>query len=98
MKDERFKSTVEEYLKDFRREDKVNKVKEYFGDKFEKWFVYGKLALSKDEIREFPSTMKINGVHAVYFGDIFKEMRKLKQYRLDSARGYMNLFEVFHVE
>jgi hypothetical protein len=98
LKDVRFRNTVEEYLKDFKREDKINKVKEYFGDKFEKWFVYGILALSKDEIKEFPSTMKINGVHAVYFGDIFKEMRKLKQYRLDSARGYMNLFEVFHVE
>jgi hypothetical protein len=98
LKDVRFKNTVQEYLKDFKREDKTRKVNEYFGNKFEKWLVHGKLALSKDEIKEFPTAMKRNGVHVVYFGDIFQEMRKLKQYRIDSARGYMNLFEVFHVE
>ena len=98
LKDVRFNNTVDEYLKDFKREDKTNKVKEYFGDEFEKWFVYGKLALPKIEAKEFPNEMKKNGIHTVYFGEIFKEMRNLKQYRLDSARWYMNLFEVFHVE
>src|SRR3974377_630368 len=80
LKDVRFTNTVDEYLKDFKREDKTNKVKEYFGDEFEKWFVYGKLALPKIEAKEFPNEMKKNGIHTVYFGEIFKEMRNLKQY------------------
>ena len=68
----------------------------YFGNRYEKWFIYGKLALTKREQALFAEEMKKNGVKAIYFGDIFKEMRNLKQYRLDSARGYMNLFEAFH--
>lgn len=42
--------------------------------------------------------MKKRGVHTVYFGEIFRDMSQLKQYRLDAARGYMNLFKAFHGE
>jgi hypothetical protein len=96
LKEVRFKETVNDYLKDFKRRDKLDKVSEYFGKRYEKWFIYGKLALTKKETALFPKEMEKHGVKAIYFGDIFKEMRNLKQYRLDSARGYMNLFEAFH--
>ncbi len=85
-------------MADFKRKDKTEKVAEFFGNDYEKWFVYGKLALTKDEVSRFPERMKQEGVHSIYFGDIFSDMRKLRQYRLDAARGYMNLFEVFHKE
>jgi len=97
-KEVRFKETVNYYLSDFARKDKKNKVKEFFGSKYVNWLVYGKLALTKDETKRFPLELRKKGVRAVYFGDIFKDMRKLKQYRLDSARGYMKLFDAFHKE
>lgn len=97
-KEVRFEETVKDYLSDFIRHDKENKVAEIFGDKYEKWFVYGKLALTKKEVEKFPEEMEKRGVKAVYFGDVFKDMRKLKQYRLDTARGYMNLFETFGIK
>lgn len=95
-KEIRFEATIRDYLSDFVREDKQKKVAEYFGEKYEKWLVYGKLPLTKEEVKRFPDEMGKNGVKVVYFGDIFKDMRRLKQYRLDAARGYMNLFETFH--
>lgn len=97
-KEIRFQETVKDMLRDFERKDKKEMVAKYFGKKYEKWLVYGKLPLTKDEIKKFPSQAKARGVNPVYFGDIFKDMRKLKQYRLDAARGYMNLFEAFHNE
>ena len=97
-KEVRLKETVKYYLSDFVRQDKKDKVKECFGAKYESWLVHGKLALTKDEIIRFPLELQKKGVHAVYFGDIFRDMRTLKQYRLDSARGYMNLFDAFHKE
>ena len=87
--------TLKDYLSDFVREDKQKKVAEYFGNKYERWFVYGKLPLTKEEVKKFPEEMGERGVKAIYFGDIFKDMRRLKHYRLDAARGYMNLFETF---
>lgn len=94
----RFKETISVFLSDFIRKDKKKKVEEFFGKNYEKWLVYGKLALTKEEIPRFPKRMKQKGIRCIYFGDIFRDMRKLKQYRLDAARGYMNLFETFHRE
>ncbi|MCX6141835.1 MAG: hypothetical protein NTZ35_01310 [Ignavibacteriales bacterium] len=95
-KEVRFESTVGEMLKDFQREDKKEMAAKYFGNRFQKWLVYGKLALPKEEVHRFPDELRSRGIVPVYFGDIFKDMRTLKQYRLDAARGYMNLFETFH--
>lgn len=96
-KDVKFDKTIEDYLKDFQREDKNLKVEELFhGKKFEKWLVYGKLALTKDETAAFPNAIAEGGVKAVYFGDIINDLMQLKHYRLDSARGYMNLFKTFY--
>jgi len=95
-KDVRFPETIKSYLSDFIREDKNRKVQEYFGKKYERWLVHGKLALSKEEKARFASEIAKHGVKAVYFGEVFQELRTLKDYRLDSARGYMNLFEAFH--
>ena len=97
-KEVRFASTIEECLKDFAREDKNMKVREYFGENYERWLVFGKLALSKEEKGKYEAAMKRRGVKAVYFGKIFEALRTLKGYRLDSARGYMNLFETFCCE
>lgn len=95
-KDVKFDKTVEAYLQDFQREDKNLKVKEIFHDKkFEKWFVYGKLALTKNETMVFPKTLDERGVKAVYFGDIINDLMQLKHYRVDPARCYMNLFKTF---
>ncbi len=96
LKDVRFARTIEEFLKDFKREDKKNKVAKYFGDTYEMWLVHGRLALTKEEIKRFKPEMLRHGVRAIYFGEIFQQMRNLKDYRLDAARGYMNLFEAFH--
>jgi hypothetical protein len=96
LKGIRFASTVKEFLKDFEREDKKKKVAEYFGDTYEMWLVHGRLALSKEEVKRFKPEMLRHGVHPIYFGEIFQQMRRLKQYRLDAARGYINLFETFH--
>jgi len=95
-KEVRFKNTVQLMLRDFERKDKKHKLAELLGTNYEMWLVYGKLPLSKDEVSRFPQELESRGIVPVYFGDIFKDMRKLKQYRLDSARGYMNLFESFH--
>ena len=94
-KDIRFTETIKDYLRDFVREDKQRKVAEYFGGKYEKWLVHGNLPLVKSEIEKFSEEMGIRHVKAIYFGEVFTDMRKLKQYRLDAARGYMNLFEAF---
>lgn len=94
-RDVRFEETLNDYLIDFTREDKNKKVAEYFGDKYEKWLVYGKLALTKSENERFPDEIRKRGVNPIYFGDILNEMRKLKHRRLDTAREYMNLFEAF---
>jgi Holliday junction resolvase-like predicted endonuclease len=94
-KEVRLKETVNDYLADFRRKDKRKKVEEFFGKNYEKWFVHGRLPLSKDEASCFPKRMEQKGVHPVYFGKIFKDMLELKEYRLDAARGYMNLFKAF---
>lgn len=95
-KEVRFIKTLDDYSSDFVRDDKQKKVTEYLGEKYEKWLVFGKLPLTKGEIEKFPTEMRKREIKVVYFGDIFSDMRKLKQYRLDAARGYMNLFETFH--
>jgi hypothetical protein len=97
-KEVRFESTIDDYLRDFARDDKIKKVRDCFGGDYEKWLVYGKLALPKEEKEKFKAAMQGRGVKAVYFGTIFKALRELKGYRLDAARGYMNLFEAFHKE
>lgn len=97
-KEVRLKETINSFLSDFKRKDKKIKVEEFFGKKYEKWLIYDKLALTKDEIPRFPKRMLQKGVRSIYFGDIFRDMRKLRHYRLDPARGYMNLFEAFHNE
>ena len=96
LKNVRFVSTINYFLADFQRKDKYSKVSEIFHPKkYEKWLVYGKLALTHEEKTEFPKTMTQKGVAAIYFGDIFNDLLQLKYYRLDSARGYMNLFKTF---
>ena len=95
-KEIRFEETLKDYLSDFVRNDKKQKVAEYFGEKYEKWLVYGKLPLTKGEVKKFPGEMEKRDVKTIYFGEIFGDMRQLRQYRLDAARGYMNLFETFH--
>lgn len=95
-KEVRFKETVNDYLSDFRREDKKKKANEIFsGEGFEQWLVHGKLALTKNEVSLFPQEMKKNGVEAIYFGDILNDLIKLKDYRLDAARGYLNIIKAF---
>jgi Holliday junction resolvase-like predicted endonuclease len=95
-KEVRFKETVKDYLKDFLRDDKNAKVREIFhGEPFEKWLVHGKLALAKKEVENFPREMLKNGVKTVYFEDILKDLFELKEYRLDSARGYVNIIKAF---
>ena len=94
-KDVRFTSIVEDNLSDFLREDKKKKVEEYFKKDYEMWFVFGKIPLPKYELENFPNELRKNKIIPVPFGDVFNELRTLKHYRLDSARGYMNLFETF---
>jgi hypothetical protein len=96
LKGVRFESTLDEYSRDFCREDKNEKVREHFGNNYEKWLVHGKLALSKEEHDKFEAAMLSRGIKAVYFGTIFRTLRRLKGFRLDAARAYMNLFETFH--
>jgi len=98
LKENRFKSTVDSYASDFRRKDKNQKVRNYFGKNYEKWLVYGKLALTVAEKGKFERALYKKGVIAIQFGKIFKELRSLRGYRLDAARGYMNLFEAFYEE
>jgi len=95
-KEVRFKETVNDYLSDFRREDKKKKASEIFsGEGFEQWLVYGKLALTKNEVSLFPQEMKKNGVEVICFGDILNDLIKLRDYRLDAARGYLNIIKAF---
>jgi hypothetical protein len=98
LKEVRFESTISECVRDFDREDKNKMVQKYFHKGCEKWFVYGKLALPREEKEHFGPALQSKGIKPVYFGDIFKEVRELKGYGLDAARGYMNLFEAFHNE
>ena len=98
LKDIRFESTINDYLRDFDRQDKNQMARKYFPKGYEKWLVFGKLALPREEEEKFRPVLQSKGIRPVYFGDIFKEVRKLKGYRLDAARGYMNLFEAFHNE
>ena len=98
LKETRFKSTVGHYASNFRRKDKNQKVRSYFGKNYEKWLVYGKLALTVTEKDKFEKALLKKGVKAIQFGKIFGELRSLRGYRLDTARGYMNLFEAFHEE
>jgi len=97
-KDIRFESTINEYLRDFDREDKNEMARKYFPKSYEKWLIYGKLALPREEIERFEPALQSRGIKAVYFGNIFKALRDLKGYRLDAPRGYMNLFDAFHNE
>ena len=95
-KDIRFQSTLKDFLSDFVREDKNRKVREIFNGKpYERWLVYGKLPLVKKEKDSFSAEMKKKKVKAVYFGDILKDLLKLKGYRLDAARGYLNIIKAF---
>lgn len=93
-----FAKSIEDSISDFQREDKRRKVEEFFGKRYECWFVYGKLPMKKEHITKFPKEIEKHGVRAIYFGDIFKDLMKLRHYRLDAARGYMNLFIAFHEE
>ena len=78
-KEARFKETVNDYLSDFRREDKKKKACDIFlGAKFEQWLVYGKLALTKNEVALFPQEMKKHGVEAISFEGVLEELLKLK--------------------
>ena len=97
-KEIRFESVLNDYLVDFKREDKKQKVAEFFADGYEMWLVYGKLPLPKQEASRFPSELRRHKVQPISFAEVFSDMRKLKQYRLDAARGYMNLFDAFHSE
>ncbi len=94
-KDIRFQSFLGECLKDFKRPDKKQMVTKYFGRRFEKWFVFGKLPLPKTESDRFPSELKRRGVEPISFADILRDLSELKYYRLDAARGYINLFKTF---
>jgi len=95
-KEVQFQGTIKDFLKDFRRVDKNEKAKEVFFNKlYEKWLVYGKLPLIKKEVELFPQEMKKNSVKAVYFGDILKDLFELEGYRLDAARGYINVIKTF---
>jgi len=96
LKGVRFKETVNDFLRDFKRLDKNKKAREIFnGEPYEKWIVYGKLPLIKKEIGLFPHEIEKNGVKAVYFGDILHDLFELKAYRLDAARGYINVIKAF---
>ena len=96
LKGVRFQETIKDYLRDFLRDDKNAKVKEIFcGESYERWLVYGRLPLTKKEIEMFPGEMKKNSVETIYFGDILKDLFELKEYRLDAARGYINIIKAF---
>ena len=99
LKDVRFEKTTNDFLKDFQNKDKNSKVSEIFhGESYEKWLVYGKLPLTKEEQRKFPKTIAEKGVIAIHFGNIIDDLSKLKYYRLDSPRNYINLFKTFYNE
>ncbi len=65
-KKERFTSTVNVYLRDFKRTDKLKKVSEYFKGSYEMWLVYGELTLSKEEKNKFPAEMLRHNVLYVF--------------------------------
>lgn len=91
------KDIVKVYLSDFVREDKNNKASEIFdGKPYERWLIYGKLPLKEKEIESFPAEMKKNNVKAVYFGEVLKDLLELKGFRLDTARGYLNIIKTFY--
>ncbi len=95
-KEVRFQETIKELLSDFKRDDKNKKASEtFFGEPYEKWLVYGKLPLTKNEIDDFPKEMNKNGVKVVYFGNILSDLFQLRAYRLDAARGYINIIKAF---
>ncbi len=95
-KEVQFRGTIKDFLKDFRRADKNKKAKEVFFNKlYEKWLVYGKLPLKKEEVKLFPQEMRKNGVKTKYFGDILEDLFELKGHRLDAARGYINIIKAF---
>jgi hypothetical protein len=90
-----FRTTVNNYVNKFKKADKKKKAKELLGSKFERWLVYGRLPLKKKDQDRFPKAIARRGITPVYFGDIFAALMKLEHYRLDSARGYINLFKTF---
>jgi hypothetical protein len=70
-KEIRFAETINFYHRDFKRKDKIKKVKEYLGSNFETWLIHGKLALTKEEKKKFPMVLKKHGVFAYYFGYVW---------------------------
>ncbi|HUU36798.1 MAG TPA: hypothetical protein VMW46_01175, partial [Candidatus Desulfaltia sp.] len=71
-------NTVDYSVSDFRRKDKNQKVRAIFGKKYEKWLVYGKLALTIAEKDRFEKALLKKGIIAVSFKKIFNETRKLR--------------------
>jgi hypothetical protein len=72
----RFKTDIDRYAGDFERKDKAAKVSEIFrGKKYEKWAVYGKLALTKVEKDKFVNEIYRHGhIRAIFFGDVLRDL------------------------
>jgi hypothetical protein len=95
-KEERFEGQMGNLLSDFKRADKRAKVKAIFsGRKFRRMVVVGRLALTNPERERFPRAMEDKGVEVVFMKDVLQDLLRLKHYRLDSARGYINLIKAF---
>jgi hypothetical protein len=94
-KEVRFKKTVEDFISDFFRKDKRKKVREYLGIDYKMMLVYGMLALTRPEAEKFPEKIKRYGIEPVFFEDVIRDLGKLRGYRLDTPRAYVNLFKEF---
>jgi hypothetical protein len=96
LKETRFKDTVRHFATDFRRRDKKAKAVQVFkGRRYRRMVVVGKLALPRQEKERFPKAMARHGVSIVHMGDVIRDLLRLRHYRLDSARGYINLIKAF---
>lgn len=95
-KEVRFRGQMGALLSDFKRPDKRAKAKEIFnGRTYRKMVVVGKIAVTKPELARFPMAMKKKGVEVVFMKDVLADLFCLKHYRLDAARGYINLIKAF---
>ncbi len=95
-KDCRFRKGLEYYTRDFVRKDKRKKVRELFGTtKYENWLVHGKFAVAKSEIPKLLKAIRAKGVKPICLSEILNDLKELKYYRQDTARGYLRLFDTF---
>jgi hypothetical protein len=95
-KDCRFQKELEYYTKDFFRKDKRKMVRDIFGTtKYETWLVHGNFAVAKSELPELLKAIRAKGVKPICLSEILNDLKGLKYYRQDTARGYVKVFKTF---